>query len=151
MCVWSVGLPERAGHVFCSAGACCTVPCSRTLYSPDALIFLQNVLFSLYTLFACFDPAARRWVCGTIGLPELAFFFGRLEQNTHSAVFDTRPLLFKNLFAVHPCSSTAVPLYIWPVASATRSGQENFQRGTPPVSLASCSISPFLRACIITE
>ena len=38
-----------------------------------------------------------------------------------------------------------------PVASARRSGQEEFQRGTPPVSLASCSISPFLRACIITE
>ena len=37
------------------------------------------------------------------------------------------------------------------VASARRSGQEDFQRGTPPVSLASCSISPFLRACIITE
>ena len=38
-----------------------------------------------------------------------------------------------------------------PVASARRSEQEDFQRGTPPVSLASCSISPFLRACIITE
>ena len=37
------------------------------------------------------------------------------------------------------------------VASARRSGQEDFQRGTPPVSLASCSISPFFRACIITE
>ena len=37
------------------------------------------------------------------------------------------------------------------VASARRSGQEDFQRGTPPVSLASCSISPILRACIITE
>ena len=37
------------------------------------------------------------------------------------------------------------------VASARRSGQEDFQRGTPPVSLASCSISPFLTACIITE
>ena len=37
------------------------------------------------------------------------------------------------------------------VASARRSGQKDFQRGTPPVSLASCSISPFLRACIITE
>ena len=34
------------------------------------------------------------------------------------------------------------------VASARRSGQEDFQRGTPPVSLASCSISPFFRACI---
>ena len=37
------------------------------------------------------------------------------------------------------------------VASARRSGQEDFQRGTPRVSLASCSISPFLRAFIITE
>ena len=37
------------------------------------------------------------------------------------------------------------------MASARRSGQEDFQRGTPPVSLASRSISPFLRACIITE
>ena len=37
------------------------------------------------------------------------------------------------------------------VASAKRSGQEDFQRGTPPVSLASRSMSPFLRACIITE
>ena len=41
--------------------------------------------------------------------------------------------------------------YLDIVASARRSGQEDFQRGTPPVSLASCSISPFLRACIITE
>ena len=32
-----------------------------------------------------------------------------------------------------------------------RSGQEDFQRGTPPLSLASCSIRPFFRACIITE
>ena len=38
-----------------------------------------------------------------------------------------------------------------PVASARRSGQEDCQRGTPPVSLASCSISPSLRAFIITE
>ena len=30
------------------------------------------------------------------------------------------------------------------VSSARRSGQEDFQRGTPPVSLASCSISPSL-------
>ena len=37
------------------------------------------------------------------------------------------------------------------VASARRSGQEDCQRGTPPVSLASCSISPFLRAFIFTE
>ena len=37
------------------------------------------------------------------------------------------------------------------VASARRSGQEDFQRGTLPVSLASCSICPFFRACIITE
>ena len=37
------------------------------------------------------------------------------------------------------------------VASARRSGQEDFQRGTPPVSLASRSISPFPRACNITE
>ena len=37
------------------------------------------------------------------------------------------------------------------VASARRSGQGDFQRGTPPVSLASCSIGPFLRARIITE
>ena len=41
--------------------------------------------------------------------------------------------------------------YLDIAASARRSGQEDFQRGTPPVSLASCSISPFLRACIITE
>ena len=41
--------------------------------------------------------------------------------------------------------------YLDIVASARRSGQEDFQRGTPPVSLASCSISPFLSACIITE
>ena len=41
--------------------------------------------------------------------------------------------------------------YLDIVASSRRSGQEDFQRGTPPVSLASCSISPFLRACIITE
>ena len=33
------------------------------------------------------------------------------------------------------------------VASARRSGLEDFQRVTPPVSLASCSIRPFLRAC----
>ena len=37
------------------------------------------------------------------------------------------------------------------VASAKRSGQGDFQRGTPPVSLASRSISLFLRACNITE
>ena len=37
------------------------------------------------------------------------------------------------------------------VSSARPSGQEDFQRGTPPVSLASCSINPFLRACFITE
>ena len=41
--------------------------------------------------------------------------------------------------------------YLDIVASARRSGQEDFQRGTPPVSLASRSVSPFLRACIITE
>ena len=41
--------------------------------------------------------------------------------------------------------------FLWTVASARRSGQEDCQRGTPPVSLASCSISPFLRACSITE
>ena len=37
------------------------------------------------------------------------------------------------------------------VASAKRSGQEDFQRETPPVSLASCSISHFFRACIFTD
>ena len=36
------------------------------------------------------------------------------------------------------------------VVSVRRSGQEDFQRETPPVSLASRSISPFLKACIIT-
>ena len=41
--------------------------------------------------------------------------------------------------------------FLLSVASARLSGQEDFQRGTPPVSLASCSISTFLRACIITE
>ena len=41
--------------------------------------------------------------------------------------------------------------YLDIVASARRSGQEDCQRGTPPVSLASCSISPFLRAFIFTE
>ena len=55
----------------------------------------------------------------------------------------------------HTCTSilkylarTRPALFFKPVASARRSGQEDFQRGTPPVSLASCSISPFLRACI---
>ena len=38
-----------------------------------------------------------------------------------------------------------------PLSSARRSGQEDFQSGTPPVSLASCSISTFFRACVITE
>ena len=41
--------------------------------------------------------------------------------------------------------------YLDIVASARRSGQEDFRRGTPPVSLASCAISPFFIACIITE
>ena len=41
--------------------------------------------------------------------------------------------------------------YLDIVASARRSGQQDFQRRTPPVSLASRSISPFLSACIITE
>ena len=44
--------------------------------------------------------------------------------------------------------------YLDIVASARRSGQKDFQRGTrgtPPVSVASCSISPFFRACIFTE
>ena len=52
-----------------------------------------------------------------------------------------------------PCGRCAddVRVFLNPVASARRSGQEDFQRGTPPVSLASCSISPILRACIITE
>ena len=50
----------------------------------------------------------------------------------------------RRVYNVTPLSYTAV-------ASARRSGQEDFQRGTPPVSLASRSISPFLRACIITE
>ena len=36
------------------------------------------------------------------------------------------------------------------VASARRSGPEDVQRGTPPVLLASRSLSPFFRACIIT-
>ena len=40
--------------------------------------------------------------------------------------------------------------YLDIVASARRSGQEDFQRGTPPVSLASPSISPFLRACTVS-
>ena len=50
-----------------------------------------------------------------------------------------------------PFFDTTFFILLWSVASARRSGQEDFQRGTPPVSLASCSISPFLRACIITE
>ena len=36
--------------------------------------------------------------------------------------------------------------YLDIVASARPSGQEDFQRGTLPVSLASCSISPFLKS-----
>ena len=40
--------------------------------------------------------------------------------------------------------------YLDIVASARRSGQEDFQRETPPVSLASCSISHFFRSCIFT-
>ena len=51
--------------------------------------------------------------------------------------------LFCEKFTQVPCCRA--------VASARRSGQEDFQRGTPPVSLASCSVSPFFRACIITE
>ena len=56
---------------------------------------------------------------------------------------------------VKHCSSVVVMktavLCIWSVASARWSGQQDFQRGTPPVSLASCSISHFLIACIIME
>ena len=37
------------------------------------------------------------------------------------------------------------------VGTARRSGQEDFQLGTPPVSLASCSRSPFFRDSIIME
>ena len=51
----------------------------------------------------------------------------------------------------HSKSCCKTPLGSMAVASARRSGQEELQRGTPPVSLASYSISPFLRACIITE
>ena len=61
-------------------------------------------------------------------------------------VFTVERRMFRNL-------GSFMGGYRWvgSVASARRSGQEDFQRGTPPVSLASCSISPFLRACIITE
>ena len=53
-------------------------------------------------------------------------------------------------------SRIAVRVRVWYnvrrlVASARRSGQEDFQRETPPVSLPSCWISPFLIACIITK
>ena len=67
---------------------------------------------------------------------------------TRRVFVDTRNM-FSSVIAIGPSSIRTAMKHL--VASARRSGQEDFQRGIPPVSPASCSISPFFRACIFTE
>ena len=75
------------------------------------------------------------------------YFSARLCKRIQLLRFAIRsPVLYYRPLLLYCCIR-----YIGSVASARRSGQEDCQRGTPPVSLASCSISPFLRAFIITE
>ena len=69
----------------------------------------------------------------------------RVSERPYCCNLQQRPNSFAKLF------QQSSEKYIDIIASARRSGQEDFQRGTPPVSLASRSISPFLRACIVTE
>ena len=76
----------------------------------------------------------------------------RVHYTWYSTTVDSQRVFLLFIYSVSTIGVHDISvLYLRVVASARRSGQEDFQRGTPPVSLASCSVSPFFRACIITE
>ena len=130
--------------VFISASSCCFVPRAPRRLLRESCTVLESSPSSRCRAFlfhinrSCSAPITRRIRVKLLSIKCYALYLFVGLTRIHLIKLRRTSGLWRN-------DSLCL------VASARQSGQEDFQRGTPPVSLASCSISPFLRGCIITE
>ena len=121
-----LGAPLSAPHIHCGLHA---APCPRgfKVYRRDTCLAFRSRPPASQSVLHCFTLQVRLTPSGGIiccNLQQRPNCSAKLLQQSSEKYLDI-------------------------VASARRSGQEDFQRGTPPVSLASRSLSPFFRACNI--